>query len=265
MNRKMIFFDIDGTLMPEGSDIIPGSTKAALALAQQNGHLIFINTGRTAFNVDEHIKALDFDGYVCGCGTHITYRDQTLFTSTIPHDRCIRLVELMRSCNIPGFYEETDHIYFDTDSASPSFEVLAEIRKVFGAKGFDLPADMNDPSFTFDKILAYVREDSDVARFRAYSDDFLEYIDRGGHVAEITQKDCSKATGIQFLCDHLDIPLKDCYAIGDSNNDLSMLEYVPNSIAMGNSSPDVLARCSYVTTDVDKDGIYNALKHFNLI
>lgn len=265
MNRKMLFFDIDGTLLPEGSDTIPDSTKEALALVQENGHLIFINTGRTAFNVDENIKTLNFDGFVCGCGTHITYHNEVLFTSTIPHEQCVHLVDLMRRCNIPGFYEETEHIYFDTDSASPSHEILDEVRKVFGAKGFDLPADIHDPTFTFDKILAYIKPDSDVATFRAYSDDFLEYIDRGGHVAEITQKDCSKATGIRFLCDYLNIPLKDCFAIGDSNNDLSMLEYVPNSIAMGNSSADVLKCCSYVTDSVDADGVYNALKHFGLI
>ena len=150
---------------------------------QENGHLIFINTGRTAFNVDENIKTLNFDGFVCGCGTHITYHNEVLFTSTIPHEQCVHLVDLMRRCNIPGFYEETEHIYFDTDSASPSHEILDEVRKVFGAKGFDLPADIHDPTFTFDKILAYIKPDSDVATFRAYSDDFLVYIDRGGHVA----------------------------------------------------------------------------------
>ena len=101
--------------------------------------------------------------------------------------------------------------------------------------------------------------------FRAYSDEFLEFIDRGSHMAEIIQKGYSKATGIQFMCDYLNIPLENCYAVGDSTNDLSMLEYVPHSIAMGNSCPEVLKRCSYITADVDKDGIYLALKHFNII
>ena len=43
--------------------------------------------------------------------------------------------------------------------------------------------------------------------------------------------------------------------IGDSQNDLPMLTHVPNSIAMGNSEPEVMKACSYVTSPVDQDGI----------
>lgn len=45
--RKLIFFDIDGTIVTEARDgrIIPDSTRTALRKLQQNGHLCFINTG----------------------------------------------------------------------------------------------------------------------------------------------------------------------------------------------------------------------------
>lgn len=84
-------------------------------------------------------------------------------------------------------------------------------------------------------------------------------------MAEIIQKDYSKATAIQFMCDYLNLSLDDCYVIGDSTNDLSMLQYVRHSIAMGNSTPEILPYCEYVTTDIMEDGIANALKHYGLI
>ena len=84
-------------------------------------------------------------------------------------------------------------------------------------------------------------------------------------MAEIIQKDYSKATAIQFMCDYLNLSLDDCYVIGDSTNDLSMLQYVRHSIAMGNSTPEILPYCEYVTTDIMEDGIANALKHYELI
>ncbi|SJU18427.1 Uncharacterized phosphatase YwpJ [Clostridioides difficile] len=65
--------------------------------------------------------------------------------------------------------------------------------------------------------------------------------------------------------DYLDIPLENTYAIGDSTNDLSMLEYVENSIAMGNSNPILFNLVSFVTKNVDDDGIYHALKHYEII
>ena len=82
---------------------------------------------------------------------------------------------------------------------------------------------------------------------------------------EVVPKGCSKAGGIDYIVEHLGESLDDCYVFGDSTNDLSMLTHVKNSIAMGNSYPEVLANTSYVTTPIERDGIRNALKHFGLI
>lgn len=264
MDTKMIFFDIDGTLLPEGEKDIPESTVKALRMAKENGHLIFINSGRTSFNIDESVRSLGFDGYVCGCGTYIYFKDQLLLGQTIPHKQCLEVIRLMRDCKIAGFFEENSYIFFDDQSPVVS-DFLEDARRLFGTKGFVTPDFFSDEKYTFDKILVKIQPDSDYDTFRKYVDEHFEYIDRGDNIAEIIQKGYSKATGIQFLCDYLNIPLENCYAVGDSTNDLSMLEYVPNSIAMGNSMPEIIPYCSYVTTDIKKDGIYHALKHFNII
>ena len=82
---------------------------------------------------------------------------------------------------------------------------------------------------------------------------------------EFVPKGTSKATGIEWLCNHLDIPLDETYAIGDSVNDLEMLESVGHGIAMGNSMPPVKEIAEYVTSDISDDGVKNALKHYGLI
>ena len=64
---------------------------------------------------------------------------------------------------------------------------------------------------------------------------------------EVVPKGCSKAGGIDYIVEHLGESLASCYVFGDSTNDLSMLTHVKNSIAMGNSYPEVLANTSYVT------------------
>ena len=56
------------------------------------------------------------------------------------------------------------------------------------------------------------------------------------------------------------------YAFGDSNNDLAMLSYLKNSIAMGNASPTSLFKqVTYVTTKASENGIQNALEHFGFL
>ena len=82
---------------------------------------------------------------------------------------------------------------------------------------------------------------------------------------EVVPKDCSKATGIQTFIDLIGASIDDCISIGDSTNDLPMLTYTKESVAMGNSNPVLFDYVTYITTDIEDDGIYNALKHFNVI
>ena len=52
---------------------------------------------------------------------------------------------------------------------------------------------------------------------------------------------------------------------GDARNDLSMFVPEWTSIAMGNAVPELKARATYVTDPVDRDGLYNACRHFGWI
>ena len=60
------------------------------------------------------------------------------------------------------------------------------------------------------------------------------------------------------MMDMLDADVRDVIVFGDSLNDLSMFHDDWTKVAMGNAAPELKALADYVTTDVDKDGIYNA-------
>ena len=106
---------------------------------------------------------------------------------------------------------------------------------------------------------------TDYERVKAeFADDFL-ILEHVENVVEFVPKGTSKATGIKWLCNDLDIPHDETYAIGDSVNDLEMLESVGHGIAMGNSMPPVKEIAEYVTSDISDDGVKNALKHYGLI
>ena len=70
---------------------------------------------------------------------------------------------------------------------------------------------------------------------------------------------------MRFLEEYFQIPREDTIAIGDSTNDLPMLEYAGYSIAMGNSPEEIRRAVDYVTDTVENDGIRNAMKHLELI
>lgn len=264
MEQKMIFFDIDGTLIDDRTGLIPDSTRTAIRRAQQRGHLLFVNTGRTICNIDPDVRALGFDGYVCGCGTHVELHGENLLARELGHDESVELVRALRELRMPAFFEGSGDVYGDPEMAGRYAELDAAMR-MFRSRGLGAPVKAEDPSFAFSKFYIYVQPESDVEGFRAHIDGRFDWIERGGNEGEIVPHGFSKASGVDLLCAKLNIPLADCFAVGDSANDLSMLRHVPGSIAMGGSAPEIIPHCAYVTGRVLEDGIYKALAYFALI
>jgi hydroxymethylpyrimidine pyrophosphatase-like HAD family hydrolase len=70
----------------------------------------------------------------------------------------------------------------------------------------------------------------------------------------------TKATGIAFLADRLDIPMSAVMAVGDQSNDLEMLRDVGLGVAMGDAPAEVRAAADEVTGTVHEDGAAGAIE-----
>lgn len=231
--NKIMFFDIDGTILSETTHTIPKSTVEGLQKAKEQGHLIFINTGRPFSSIDECIKELDPDGYVCGCGTYIRYHDEVLFSKTLSQERCFEVRDLIRKTNVEGVLEGKNTVYFDQNIRHPFLKGVKEryeATPTFNLSTFD------DPNLSFDKLAVWFDEHGDIETFK-----------------------------FQFLLDYFGLDKDDAYVFGDSFNDEAMLRYVKHAIVMGNGEPELFKLAYYVTKDIEEDGIYHALQHLNLI
>lgn len=261
--RKILFFDIDGTLITDdGKRMFPESAKRAIKSARQNGHLAFINTGRTFENVDDFIRAAGFDGYVCGCGTYIVVDDKELYHHKLTKERCVEIALLARECKLQAIFEHAKRTCYDKECPIKEADDLIDYFKEMGRT---LVSDITDEAFVFDKFTAWYKNGvTDMETFVKGLPDFT-FIEREGSFWEAVPKGFSKATGIKYLLDYYKIPIENAYVFGDSNNDLEMLQYVPNSIAMGVCSPEVKAIASYRTARVEEDGIRKAMEHFGII
>lgn len=261
MNRKIIFFDIDGTIIGEESKAILESTRKAIQKARENGHYAVINTGRTDLLVGKELKEeIGFDGYLLGCGTSIKFGGKDLFHRTIPKETGRKIVEKLRSCKIDGVLEGEDFDYMDKDE-----NIHSQFFRNF-VQNFSVPCkSWDDEELSFDKLYTYTTKNSDLKSFQAQFCHEFDFIDREGGFYEIIPKGHSKATAIEYLVDYLGMSMEDTAAIGDSNNDLTMLSCVNTSIAMGNSTKSILDMADYVTSHVDEDGIWNALTWLGVI
>ena len=260
LSRKIMFFDIDGTLIPEIPGVgVPKSTLKALSLARRAGNLLFINTGRPACNVDDDIRSLDFDGYVCGCGTDIYCGGREIFYRTVDKPLCLSVVRLLRECDAVPMFERRDGVFFDP--AARQVPMIQAVRKSFADQGKNVDRTVGDVDFSFDKFIICYDGKSDTARLRAELEKDFFWIHRGEGFAEIVPRGCSKATGIEAVLSFCGLDKNDAYAVGDSLNDLPMFSAAGTSIAMGNGLP-LIPYADHVTDDIMQDGIYNAMEHF---
>lgn len=263
--RKIAFFDIDGTLTSEIDGSIPESAKKAIRLARENGNLMFLNTGRCFQNVEPRFREVGFDGYVCGCGTNIYCDNKEIFHKHQDHAILMNILHIARETDVDLLFESRDCVVFDMTRPLKHPKAIRQY-EAFVSRGYDMNTDIEHPDFVCDKFVIWYREEAQLKAFRQISDAYFECIDRGGTFREFVPHGYSKAQGIQTVLDYYNLDKKDAFAFGDSNNDLSMLSYLPNSIAMGNAEPKSLfEQVSYVTAKASEDGILLALKHFDFI
>ncbi|MDD3187830.1 MAG: HAD family hydrolase [Bacilli bacterium] len=262
MKPNTIFFDIDGTLISEKTFKISVSTIEAIKKAQENGHLVFINTGRPILEIDDCLKELNFDGYICGCGTYIELKNKELLHRSLGVNLSKQIVSKLREYNIDAILEGRNGVYYDMNICS---EEVLRIKARHTKQGFYKGQTFDDLEIDFDKLVIWTNESSDFDAFHKEFESILEFIPRGENFYELVPLGFSKASGIEYITNYLDIPHENTYAIGDSTNDLSMLQYVKNSVAMGNSNPLLFDLVSFVTKNIEEDGIEFALKHYNII
>lgn len=261
--RKIAFFDIDGTLTSEIDGSIPESAVTAIQNARARGNLMFLNTGRCFQNVEQRFRNVGFDGYVCGCGTNIYCSDKEVFYVSQNHDITMQILEAARSADVDIAFESKKEVCFDLTRPLHHPSAIRQYR-AFVDRNYDMPTNLEHPSFFCDKFVIWFERPEQLMMFRQVSDLYFDCIDRGGTFREFVPYGYTKATGIQFVLDYYGIDKNNAFAFGDSNNDLPMLSYLPNSIAMGNSSPrSLFEQVSYVTANASANGIKLALEHFH--
>ena len=259
---KIIFFDIDGTLLPSGTMKMCESTKEAIRRARANGHICMINTGRTKRTVGEELTSqVEFDGYLMGCGTMIEYHNEILLYKTLSPDLSNRVLDALKRYKIDALLEGSRENYSEIPEKMHT-ETFRNYAKGYQKMHYKT---LEDASGNYDKLFLYVNAKEDLEGFYREFSEELDFIDREEGFYEVVPKGYSKATAIRYITEKLGLSMEDTVAIGDSNNDMTMMTCVNTAIAMGNSTQAILDIAHHVTTCVDNDGIWNALEWLGVL
>jgi Cof subfamily protein (haloacid dehalogenase superfamily) len=258
-DKKIIFFDIDGTLYDPSVGVLE-STKEGIRLLLENGHIPVICTGRTRSMISKEITDLGFLGIIAGAGTYVEYEGKVLHHSLLKVASDNELLKLFKDNNVHYIVEGPDYVYYDPTDTSIEYEAVKGIVQSFDAsKVKPLP----EGEYTYNKYVINSKPD-DIHHIIPYLEEHFDLICHETFI-ELAQKGYNKAVGISKMIEYLNIKKENTYAFGDSTNDIEMLEFVEYGIAMGNSYQTVLENAKYKTKSIIEDGIYYGLKEFNLI
>ena len=276
MDKKVIFLDVDGTLINYSNEL-PESARKAVQLARQNGHKVYICTGRSKAEVYDYVWNVGFDGMIGGNGSYVEHDGEVVMHQLITLEQCKRIVDWCHSRNIEFYLESNNGLF-----ASENFETAGEpvIREYQARKGRDATVTVREafPEMIFGGEL--YRDDLNKVSFILNSyQDHLDSIEEfpdlkpgtwggAGEIAlfgDLGVKDIDKGHAIDVLLKHLGADIKDTFAFGDAKVDIPMLEYCNVGVAVASGGDEIKAMADYVTDAVDDDGIYNAFVHFGLI
>lgn len=250
--RKILFTDLDGTLLNNESRIAEEMRKALGDMCKA-GHVLVFASGRPLDSVLEVKRdaGIDFPGMyiIANNGTliydcdyksplyefRVNYRDVTAIWNLATENKIH--VQTYTDTHIISAKEDEEVQYYRSRIHLPL--ILSEN-----------PLDVLDKEPL--KLLCIDMHDHDrIAAFQAklheQFGDRLQTVFSNPNYLEIFAKEAGKGNALRYLCEYLDIPVEDSIAAGDAQNDLTMLEAAGLSVVMCNGDEEVKRLADVVT------------------
>ena len=254
---KAIFFDVDGTLLSHESKDVPVSARKALEELKQKGIHVVAATGRHILEMaDLPVNDISFDSYITLNGQLCLNQNKDLvFGNPLENEEKEAIIQLFNEKEIPVMMIEKDRIYMNFVN-----DYVRKAQADVSTCVFDCDEYTGNDIYMVSVYIDSSREDE----FRKKFSNCLvtRWHDLG---IDIVSKTGGKVAGIKRYLEMYNIDIKDTMAFGDGENDLEMLKFVNLGVAMGNGKDIVKQEADYVTSDIDDDGVYNALKALKVL
>ena len=274
MNGKLIFLDIDGTLTPPGGNEPPQSAVEAIRAAQAAGHKVFLCTGR---NLDmlRPLLAYGFDGAVASGGGYVFCGDEVIFDCPMSERQRDLALRLFKEGGVLRTIEAKDASWCDEgmgeflqERSGGNSELLRWREAIEKDLGIRPIADYDGRPIY--KVVFMCAESAQLApAIEALEGEFYFLVqDMPGADCingELVNRKFDKGLGVRRVAEALGVELKDTVGVGDSMNDLEMVQTVGTSVCMANGSPTLKKFCTLVCPAVEDDGLAWAFRELGLV
>ena len=250
MNKKLIFFDIDGTLISHaGGSHVPEPTAEAVKRLKQNGHTPAIATARNWALTRKTAASFGIGLSVCCNGAHVTWSGNRHETRLLSEG----FTKIFReeAFPLPSYALSTENIY--TEMNEDYFDAFIIEQAGHSCKKSSAEADHIQLAYIFSSLPLQWSGHEEI--------DIIE----NPRYMEIRPSGVSKWSGIVTAAAAAGFELEDIAAIGDGLNDIEMVRNAPLGLAVGGANPELKEVADMVTEDIDEGGIFSAFRKLDLI
>ena len=275
---KLVALDLDGTLFDNSSRISKRNLTAIRSITDKGIHVV-ISTGRPFEGIPfDQIKGTGINYAITanGSGIYEISTGKCLYENAMDEELVTPILNFLL----------TRDIHMDAFIGGKGY---TPVQCVETAQKLTVPSSIKDYIITtrtrLDNILQFIHEnqlkvqkmtlnfypaadgtliDRETVRKFLVSNPSITTVCGGYNNLEFTRADANKGVGLRKLAEILGVNPDATMAIGDTENDLAIIEAAGIGVAMGNATDAVKARADYVTTTNTKDGVAAAIEHFIL-
>lgn len=271
MAYQLIAVDMDGTLLNSEKEITARSA-AAVCAALEHGYHVAIATGRCYSQIQKYLARFPAMRYaITSSGAAIADRaeDRIVCSTNLSAQTAAALVEASRTLDVFPILFTGGRAFYRPDLLGEMEKYdLTLYRNTIASACTPMPdlerRFLNAPH-PVEKIDLYFACPSERAAYLARVGDAAAQMTPCDYAGlEINAPNVDKGMGLSVLCDYLGIPISDAIAIGDAENDVSMLRAAGLSVAMGNALDSVKAEADAIAPDCDHDGVADIIERYLL-
>ena len=278
MNYKLICIDMDGTLLDNSAKNIPNENLEAIKSATEKGAKVAITTGRLFTSARYFSDLIGVKTPVIASnGAYIREKDsdKVIAEFLLGEENIKAILDVVKEYDIRVFFNTVDTVITDKDilQGNAYMEMNKDLPKEMQVK-FLINEDLKSTSLRYkDEILkcicinennVYNTKEIEELKMKLKEIDSIEVVSSNHNNFEIMNKGVSKGKAVETLAKEYGIPKDEVIAIGDGENDLSMIKYAGLGVAMGNSSDFIKEQADYVTDTNVNAGVGNVIKKFVL-
>ena len=265
MAIKLVAIDIDGTLINDQREITP-QTVAAIKKASAQGVKIVLCTGRPMTGVKAYLDQLglnDSDNeFVISFNGALAQS-----TYTMPFNDYADWQTYCIKEGVKSQIETRDYIYTINRDLSPYTVYESDLVSMpIRYRTFEELSKMQDQYVIAKAMMVDTKEQIDKAwaELSAEMRDRFSIVRSEDFYLEFMNKQASKGNALQLLSEELGIKKEEVMALGNAQNDDSMIEFAGLGVAMGNSIPGTLKIADVTTADNNHDGVGKAIEKYVL-